>query len=75
MTNNHVVGDADKVTVRLKDGREFTAKTIGTDPRSDVAVIKIDAANLPVLALGDSDSLEVASGSSLSAVPSVYPIR
>jgi len=59
MTNNHVVGDADKVTVRLKDGREFTAKTIGTDPRSDVAVIKIDAANLPVLALGDSDSLEV----------------
>jgi len=59
MTNNHVVGDANKVTVRLNDGREFTAKTIGTDPRSDVAVIKIDAANLPVLALGDSDSLEV----------------
>jgi len=59
MTNNHVVGDAEKVTVKLKDGREFTAKTIGTDPHSDVAVIKIDANNLPMLALGDSDSLEV----------------
>ncbi|MCG7854079.1 MAG: DegQ family serine endoprotease [Methanosarcinaceae archaeon] len=59
MTNNHVVGDADKVTVKLEDGREFTAKTIGTDPHSDVAVIKIDAKNLPVLALGNSDTLEV----------------
>jgi len=59
MTNNHVVGDADKVTVKLEDGREFTAKTVGTDPHSDVAVIKIDATNLPVLALGNSDTLEV----------------
>ena len=59
ITNNHVVGDADKVTVKLTDDREFTAKTIGTDPHSDVAVIKIDADNLPVLALGDSDNLEV----------------
>jgi serine protease Do len=59
MTNNHVVGDADKVTVKLEDGREFTAKTVGTDPHSDVAIIKIDAKNLPVLALGDSDALEV----------------
>jgi serine protease Do len=59
MTNNHVVGDADKVTVKLLDGREFTAKTIGTDPRSDVAVIKIDDKNLPMLALGDSDTIEV----------------
>lgn len=59
MTNNHVVGDADKVTVKLLDGREFTAKTVGADPRSDVAVIKIDGENLPVLALGDSDTIEV----------------
>ena len=59
LTNNHVVGDADKVTVKLLDGREFTAKTIGADPHSDVAVIKIDATDLPVLELGDSDAIEV----------------
>jgi serine protease Do len=59
LTNNHVVGDADKVLVKLLDGREFTAKTIGTDPPTDVAVIKIDAKNLPILPLGDSGKLEV----------------
>jgi serine protease Do len=59
MTNNHVVGDADKVTVRLLDGREFKAKVIGTDPPTDVAVIKINAHDLPVLELGDSEKLEV----------------
>src|SRR5207249_10705854 len=59
LTNHHVVGDADRVTVKLTDGREFTAKTIGTDPPSDVAVIKIDAQDLPVLPLGDSDATEV----------------
>ena len=59
LTNNHVAGDADKVTVKLKDGREFSAKTIGADPHTDVAVIKIDAKNLPIVPLGDSDKLEV----------------
>lgn len=60
MTNNHVVGDADKVSVQLLDGREFDAKIIGTDPPSDVAVIKIDAKEeLPFLSLGNSDQLEV----------------
>jgi len=59
LTNNHVVGDADKITVRLEDGREFTATPVGTDRQSDVAVIKIDATDLPVIALGDSDVLEV----------------
>jgi serine protease Do len=59
LTNNHVVGDADKVTVKLEDGREFIAETIGTDPHSDVAVIKIDAQGLPVISLGDSDALNV----------------
>ncbi|MCK9263849.1 MAG: DegQ family serine endoprotease [Deltaproteobacteria bacterium] len=59
LTNNHVVGDADRVTVKLLDGREFTAKTVGTDPPTDVAVIKIDAESLPVLSLGDSDRIEV----------------
>ncbi len=59
LTNNHVVDKADKITVRLNDKREFTAKVIGTDPQSDVAVIKIDGTNLPVLPLGDSDKIEV----------------
>jgi len=59
LTNNHVVGEADKVLVKLLDGREFTAVIVGTDPPTDVAVIKIDAANLPVLPMGDSDALEV----------------
>lgn len=59
LTNNHVVGDADQVKVTLIDGREFKARKIGSDPRSDVAVIKIDTQNLPTLPLGDSDDLEV----------------
>ncbi len=59
LTNNHVVEDTDKITVRLADEREFTAKVIGTDPQSDVAIIKIDGTNLPVLPLGNSDALEV----------------
>jgi serine protease Do len=59
LTNNHVVGQAEKVLVKLLDGREFTAKIVGTDPPTDVAVIKIDAAKLPVLPLGDSDSIDV----------------
>ena len=60
MTNNHVVGGADKVTVQLLDGREFSAKIIGTDPPTDVAIIKIEAdEKLPFLKLGDSDQLEV----------------
>ncbi|NOQ52220.1 MAG: Do family serine endopeptidase [Desulfuromonadaceae bacterium] len=60
MTNNHVVGGADRVTVQLLDGREFTAKIIGTDPPTDVALIKIEAEEkLPYLKLGNSDRLEV----------------
>ena len=59
LTNNHVVGESDKVTVTLNDGREFEAKIIGTDPDSDVAVIKIDAKNLPYLETADSDKLKV----------------
>ena len=59
LTNNHVVGDADDIKVKLADGRQFKAKLVGTDPQSDVAVIKIDADHLPVLPLGDSDKLEV----------------
>jgi len=60
LTNHHVVGEADKISVRLMDGRQFEAEIIGSDPRSDVALIKIERGkNLPVLPLGDSDLLEV----------------
>ncbi|MBN1956754.1 MAG: DegQ family serine endoprotease [Desulfuromonadales bacterium] len=59
LTNNHVVGDADKVQVQMLDGREYDAEIIGTDPASDLAVIKIDETKLPYLSLGDSDKLQV----------------
>jgi len=59
LTNNHMVEGAEKVTVELADSRKFTAEIIGTDPDSDIAVIKIDAENLPYLELADSDTLEV----------------
>ena len=52
------MGEADTVTVKLADGREFRAKTMDTDPRSDVAVIKIEAQNLLMLPLGNSEALE-----------------
>jgi serine protease Do len=59
LTNNHVVADADKVTVTLLDKRTFEAKVIGRDPTTDVAVIKIDGANLPVASLGDDNNARV----------------
>src|SRR6267142_2122870 len=59
LTNNHVVQGADRVTVRLFDNREFTAKTIGTDPSTDVAGLKIQATGLPTVRLGDADSTEI----------------
>jgi serine protease Do len=57
ITNNHVIKDSDEIIVRLSDRRELKAKLIGTDPRSDVALLKIDAKNLPVVAIGNSDKL------------------
>src|SRR5438128_7371691 len=59
LTNNHVVAGADKVTVRLYDKREFIAKVVGTDPNTDVAVIKIEARGLPTVGFGNSDSTRV----------------
>ncbi len=59
LTNNHVIEGADKVKVRLNDGREFTATVKGQDPRTDLAVLHIKAKDLPVATLGDSDKLEV----------------
>lgn len=59
ITNNHVVDEADELKVLLNDDREFTAKVIGTDPKTDVAVIKIEADNLPTVTLADSAKLRV----------------
>ena len=57
MTNAHVVDGADQVTVKLKDGREFTGQVVGEDKLTDVAVVKIQASNLPTVAIGNSDQL------------------
>ncbi len=59
VTNNHVVDGADELIVRLHDRRQLIATVIGTDPRSDIAVIKVEAADLPVVTIGDSNGLEV----------------
>lgn len=59
VTNNHVVEKAQKITVKLLDGRVFQGKVVGTDPFSDVALIKVDANNLPTLPLGNSDMIRV----------------
>ncbi|MBE9007186.1 trypsin-like peptidase domain-containing protein [Fortiea sp. LEGE XX443] len=58
LTNSHVVDGADTVTVTLKDGRTFDGKVLGEDPVTDVAVIKIQANNLPTISLGNSDALQ-----------------
>ena len=59
VTNNHVVDGADSVLVRLQDRREYDAQVIGTDPRSDLALLRIEAGSLPVLKLATDDALEV----------------
>ena len=59
LTNNHVVENASEIEVTLNDGRHFAGKVIGTDPKTDIALIKINAANLPVISLADSDGVEV----------------
>tara|TARA_R110000868_G_scaffold25848_5_gene100263 strand:- start:67 stop:1458 length:1392 start_codon:yes stop_codon:yes gene_type:complete len=59
LTNNHVIADADEIIVRLADRSELEAKLIGTDPRSDVALLKIEATGLPIVKLGKSEELKV----------------
>jgi len=59
VTNNHVIRDADEIQVRLLDGRYFIGKVIGTDPHSDLALIKIDAKDLPVAKFGSSEELKI----------------
>jgi Do/DeqQ family serine protease len=59
VTNNHVVADADELTVTLTDNREYSARIIGTDKTTDLALIKIDGKNLPTLPIGNSDDLQI----------------
>jgi serine protease Do len=70
LTNNHVVENATKITVVLKDGREFRGQVVGTDATSDVAVVKISGTNLPTVELGDSSTLTV--GQKVIAIGNPY---
>ncbi|HXX53633.1 MAG TPA: DegQ family serine endoprotease [Thermodesulfovibrionales bacterium] len=58
LTNNHVIKDADEIRVRLSDKREFKGKVVGADPKTDLAVVKIDSDHLPTIKWGDSDRLK-----------------
>ncbi len=58
LTNHHVVEDADEIVVRLKDRRELRAKIVGSDPQSDIALLKVDSSSLPTVPLGDSNALK-----------------
>jgi Do/DeqQ family serine protease len=73
VTNNHVVENASKLKVTLNDNRIFDGKVIGTDPTTDVALIKIDGKDLPTLAFGDSDALRL--GEWVLAIGSPYDLR
>lgn len=70
LTNNHVIKDAEEIKVILPDRREFKGRIIGTDPKTDLAVIKIDAEDLPTITWGDSDKLKV--GEIVLAIGSPY---
>ena len=73
VTNNHVVDQADSIKVRLSDDREFTAKLVGKDPDTDLAVLQIKAPNLKQLALADSDKAEV--GDFVVAIGSPFGLK
>ena len=73
LTNNHVVDDADVITVSLGDRREYKAEVVGADERSDVALLKIDAENLPILEIGKSKELKV--GEWVVAIGSPFQLR
>jgi serine protease Do len=70
LTNNHVIKDADEIMVKLSDKREFKGKVIGADPKTDLAVIRIDDGDLPVIKIGDSDDLQV--GETVIAIGNPY---
>lgn len=75
LTNEHVVGQADDITVTLSDKREFKAELKGTDPRSDLAIIKINAEDLPVAKLGDSDNIKIGEWAIAIGNPFGYYLR
>lgn len=61
LTNNHVIAETDEINVRMYNGNEVTAELVGTDPQTDIAVLKVNVDNLPTVELGDSDGLKVGS--------------
>jgi serine protease Do len=73
ITNEHVVHNADKIKVTLSDGREFTGEVVGSDATSDMAIVKIQADNLPLVTLGDSDKLRV--GEIVVAIGNPYGLQ
>jgi len=73
VTNNHVIEKADDIKVFFVDKRSFRAKIVGSDPKTDIAIIKIDATNLPVLPWGDSDNLQV--GEFVLAIGNPFGLR
>ena len=73
LTNSHVIHDMNTIVVQLDDGREFPARVLGDDPNSDLALIKIDASDLPHLSLGNSDDLEV--GQWVSAIGNPFGLQ
>jgi len=74
VTNNHVIEDADEISVKLKDGQEFSAEVVGTDAKTDLALLKIEAdRDLPALELGDSDELKI--GEWLVAIGSPFGLE
>jgi serine protease Do len=72
LTNNHVVDSATDVLVTLPDRREFKARVIGTDPKTDIAVLKIDASNLPVITVGNSAKMQI--GDAVLAIGNPYGV-
>ncbi len=73
LTNNHVIRNADEIKVTLADKREFKGKVIGADQKTDLAVIKIDSNNLPVIKLGDSEKLQI--GETVLAIGNPYGLN
>ena len=73
LTNNHVIAGADEILVDLADGRSFEAHVVGTDPQSDVAVLKIAGKDLPVVSMGNSDALKV--GAWVLAIGNPFGLR